>query len=241
MMVPAYAAVTSLDLAETTYKLSDKFAFKGEEDTGSQQVFVVIRNPSGGYVGMVADVSSDADGIFLTIPRPADDFFTSKGIYNATAFTDDQTEEEGLTIKIEYDGTKIFVRPDFTLKLSKISANTVEVKKTLTFTATLTDSTIKNVVYSLEKNPPTGSSIDSTTGKFTWTPTETQGPASYLFDIVVKKGAIEDRQTITINVTEANAAPTGGDDIVSTNKNVNKIFAQNDFTFYEIVYRISYI
>ena len=77
---------------------------------------------------MVSDPVSDANGDFLTIPRPVDEFFKSQGIYNATAFTEDQNEKDGLTIKIQFDGDKIFVLPDFELKLNPLSSKIIEEK-----------------------------------------------------------------------------------------------------------------
>ncbi len=120
MIVPAYGEVISLDLEKISYKTTEKFAFIGKEENGAKPIFVTIRNPSGGFAGMLADPISDAEGNFLTIPRPVDDFFTSQGIYNATAFTEDQNEKDGLTIRIQYDGTKIFLLPDFVLNLNSI-------------------------------------------------------------------------------------------------------------------------
>ncbi|MBS3921813.1 MAG: putative Ig domain-containing protein [Nitrosarchaeum sp.] len=205
MVVPAYADVTSLSLGENTYPKDGKFIFIGNENEGSTSVFVIVRDSIGEFMGMLSDPTSDNDGTFSTLPRDVSQFFKTKGFFNATAFTDDQKEENGITIKIEYDGSKIFVVPDFVLKLNTITDQIVEEKKTVTFTATLTNS-LTDVVFSLEKNPPTGASIDSKTGKFLWTPTESQGPATYVFDIVVKKGVVEDRKTLKITVTEP-AAP----------------------------------
>jgi hypothetical protein len=150
---------------------------------------------------MVSDPTSESDGTFSTFPRGVTIFFDSKGTYNATAFTDEQGEKSGITIKLQYDGSKVSVVQDFVLALNSISDKTIEEKKTLVFTPTLTQS-LTDVIFSLEKNPPTGASINNETGKFTWTPTESQGPASYVFDIVVKKGALEDRENIRITVTE---------------------------------------
>lgn len=63
------------------------------------------------------------------------------------------------------------------------------------------------LVYSLI-NAPTGATIDSATGEFTWTPTEAQAPGSYTFQIKVSDGeGGEDYQDVTINVAEINAAP----------------------------------
>jgi len=113
MIVPAYGDVISLDLEKSSYKTTEKFVFIGKEGNGTKSVFVTIRSSSGGFVGMLADPISDADGNFLTIPRfTVEDFFISQGIYNATAFTEDQNEKDGLTIRIQYDGTKIFLLPD---------------------------------------------------------------------------------------------------------------------------------
>ena len=47
-----------------------------------------------------------------------------------------------------------------------------------------------------EKSPPTGAKINSSTGLFTWTPTNSQGAKSYVFDIVVKKDSMVDRQPL---------------------------------------------
>src|SRR3989338_8489477 len=163
----------------------------------SSIVTVVVRNPDanakllGGF--------SDSQGEYETIPKNVKTIFSTKGIYNVTAFVD--KIEDGVSIQLEFDGQKVTLMPNFVLALDSISDKTVEEKKTLVFTPTLTES-LTGVTFSLEKNPPTGASINSETGQFTWTPTESQGPASYVFDIVVKKGASEDRENVKITVTE---------------------------------------
>ena len=201
MIVPVHADVTSVSLVKSFYTNDESIAFKGIESTGSQSVFVIIRDPSGAFQGMVSDPVSDPDGIFSTIPRAVDVFFKSKGIYDATAFTDEQKESEGITLQIEYDGDKVFLVPDFILALKSISDKTIEEEKTLSFTVSLVEIT-DDVIFSLEKNPPSGATINSDTGKFTWTPTKSQAPGSYTFDIVVKKGGLEDRESIKVTVTE---------------------------------------
>ncbi len=57
---------------------------------------------------------------------------------------------------------------------------------------------------------PAGASIDPTTGEFSWTPTEAQGPGVYTFDIVVADDgspALSDAETIIVTVGEVNAPP----------------------------------
>jgi len=207
MINPAYAAVTSVSLKEDVYSNEAKFAFVGKESDGSKSIFVIIRGSSGKYLGMVSDPVSNPDGSFETIPRPVKDFFKSAGTFNATAFSDDQQESEGIFILLQYDGNQVSLLPTFVLELKKIGNKSVNEKQNLSFTASVTDSSLENLEFKLEKNPPTGATIDLKTGSFSWTPTEAQGPASYLFDIVVMKGPLEDRETITVTVNEATEIP----------------------------------
>ena len=91
---------------------------------------------------------------------------------------------------------------DTMLQLSPLGAFTIDENKTFSFTAKLTDSSIKNVSFGLGNNSPTGAKINSGTGLFTWTPTNSQGAKSYVFDIVVTKDSVTDRQSITIIVND---------------------------------------
>src|SRR3989344_5289859 len=197
MMVPAYAEVTTVSMKKSFYTVDEMISFFGTESEGSNIVTVVVRSPNanakllGGF--------SDSQGGYETIPKNVKTIFSTKGIYNVTAFVD--KIEDGVSIQLEFDGQKVTLMPNFVLALDSISDKTIEEKKTLVFTSTLTES-LTGVTFSLEKNPPNGASINSETGQFTWTPTESQGPASYVFDIVVKKGASEDRENIKITVTE---------------------------------------
>ncbi|MDX1441517.1 MAG: Ig domain-containing protein [Nitrosopumilaceae archaeon] len=205
MVFPAYAAVQSASLEKAFYTDEESFTIVGVEDEGNQSVFVVIRGPSGDFINMVSDPSSDIDGVFTTIPRPVEDFFSSSGIYNATAFTGDEKEEDGFTFLLNFDGTKLSEKEDFVLSLRPISDQTITEGKTLSFTAAVTDSSIDKLIYSLQRNPPSGASIDESSGRFTWTPSASQGNAQgiqYTFDIVVESGAQRDSETITITVKD---------------------------------------
>ncbi len=94
-----------------------------------------------------------------------------------------------------------------TLQISPLGKFTIDEKKTLSFTVKTTDSSLNNVKFSLEKKPPTGAKINSDTGLFTWTPTDSQGAKSYVFDIVAKKDSMTDRQSITITVNDVKSEP----------------------------------
>ena len=208
MLTPAYASVTSFSLEKSFFTIDESFSFSGVQED-KEIVYVIIRSPSGKFIGMLSD-PAPGQGEFSLIPRPVENFFTSDGIYNATAFTYSEKEENGITIKIEFDGKKIFEVPDFVLQLKPIADREVDELKTVSFTASLTDSSVEGAAYSLEKNPPSGATIESDTGKFTWTPSESHGNnpgAEYTFDIVVTKGSQTDRETITITVNEIGAVP----------------------------------
>ena len=203
MLTPAYASVTSFSLDRSFYTIDESFSFSGVQE-GKETIYIIIRDPNGNFKGMLSD-PAPGQGEFSVIPRPVENFFTSQGIYNATVFTDTQKEDEGLTIKIEYDGKKIFEISDFVLELKPIPDKVVDELKTVSFTVEITDSSVEDEIYSLEKNPPSGATIDPNTGKFTWTPSGSHGNnpgAEYTFDIVVTKGSQIDRDTITITVNE---------------------------------------
>jgi hypothetical protein len=205
MIFPAYAAVESISLEEPFYTDEQQFVFVGVEDTGNQPVFVVIRGPSGDYIDMASDPSSDKDGFFSTLKRDVEKFFRSSGIYNATAFAGDQKEKDGMSILLQYDGNKVFLKEDFVLSLKPIPDRTVTEGEQISFNVELTDSSLDDLVYSLAKNPPSGASIDRNTGKFTWTPTVSQGNVNgiqYIFDIVVEKGAQRDAESVILSVKD---------------------------------------
>ena len=68
-----------------------------------------------------------------------------------------------------------------------VSANLNE-GQTLTFTATATDPDPgQDLTFSLAGHPA-GASIDSDTGAFIWTPTEAQGPQTYVFAVRATDG-----------------------------------------------------
>jgi PKD repeat protein len=95
--------------------------------------------------------------------------------------------------------------------LGPIGAQTIAEGALLTFTASATDADLpaQSLSYSLA-GAPAGATINATTGAFSWTPTEAQGPGSYSFDILVSDGTATDSETITVTVTEVNDAPILG-------------------------------
>jgi hypothetical protein len=77
-----------------------------------------------------------------------------------------------------------------------------------TFTATATDSDVPAQTLSFSLiGAPSGAAIDPSTGVFTWTPTEAQGPGSHPFTVRVSDGIANADASITLDVTEVNVAP----------------------------------
>ena len=203
---PAYAIMTSFTLEKDIYTDEESIVFVGTESEGHKMISVALYNPNGKFVNMLGDPSSDLDGTFATTPKRVDNLFTTTGRYNATGFIDKISE--GITIFLNYDGNSVSIIPNFVLDLIKIGNKSVTENQPLSFTASVTDSSLKDLMFKLDKNPPTGATIDSKTGVFSWTPTEAQGPGAYLFDIVVSKGPLEDRETITVTVNTVSSPPS---------------------------------
>jgi hypothetical protein len=77
-----------------------------------------------------------------------------------------------------------------------------------TFTATATDADVPaQSADVLAGGEPAGASINGSTGRVLWTPTEAQGPGSYPFTVRVSDGTANTDAAITLTVTEVNAAP----------------------------------
>jgi len=97
--------------------------------------------------------------------------------------------------------------------LPAIGNRTVNEGTLLTFAAAATDADVpaNSLAYSLDAGAPSGAAINGTSGVFTWTPNEAQGPGVYSVTIrVVDNGTppLSDAQTITITVNEVNSSPT---------------------------------
>src|SRR3970040_107333 len=209
MVNPVYAIMASFTLEKDIYTDEESIVFVGTESEGHKMISVALYNPNGKFVNMLGDPSSDLDGTFATTPKRVDNLFTTTGRYNATGFIDKISE--GITIFLNYDGNRVSIVPNFVLDLIRIGNKSVTEKQPLSFSASVTDSSLKDLVFKLDKNPPTGAAIDSKTGVFSWTPTEAQGPGAYLFDIVVSKGPLEDRETITVTVNTVSSPPSSSE------------------------------
>jgi hypothetical protein len=87
------------------------------------------------------------------------------------------------------------------------SAATIPELVAYTFTAAATDSDVpaQTVTFSLV-GAPSGASIGASSGVFTWTPTEAQGPGSYPFSVRAGDGAGFTDVPVTLTVSEVTIA-----------------------------------
>jgi autotransporter-associated beta strand protein len=92
--------------------------------------------------------------------------------------------------------------------LATIPAQTINEGALFTFTASTSDPDLPSntLTYSLI-GAPTGAAIDASSGVFTWSPTEAQGPASFNFILRVSDGALTCDQSVDVLVNEVNLPP----------------------------------
>lgn len=94
--------------------------------------------------------------------------------------------------------------------LASVPNSTILEQTTLTFTNSATDPDGNALTYSLDPPSPSGASVNPTTGVFTWTPTEAQGPVATNVTIrVTDNGSppLSDAKTFTVTVLESNRPP----------------------------------
>ena len=135
--------------------------------------------------------------------------YTNPGTYNVGLWLVDDAQHIASTARVV-----TVEEPNTAPVLDPIGNQTVDETELLAFTATATDANLPPQVltFTLDDGAagavPTGATI-TTSGDFTWTPTEAQdGP--HTFDIVVTDdgtGTLEDRETITVTVADINTAP----------------------------------
>jgi len=199
MIIPAYADVNNAELDKETFTIDDKFKISGTI-SDSERLMLVASMKGPNDAKLVRNVISNHDGTYAFIPIDAGLLFKSKGEYTITVFTENQNVVDGVIIKLNFEKGVANVLPDYILELTSIGNKGINETEELTFTASVTDSTISVLEYSLSSQP-SGATINKDSGVFTWTPTDVQS-GGYIFDIVVKSGPLEDRETITVTVID---------------------------------------
>lgn len=137
------------------------------------------------------------------------------------------TEAQGpgtyaVAIKVEDDqATPLSTTASFEISVEEVNSapvvrasipTSIPEEKLLAFTPTVTDVDIpvNQVTFSLGESAPDGAIIDPTTGEFSWTPSEAQGPGVYSIEIHATDDGLPNKTGVlrfTVAVEESNAAP----------------------------------
>jgi hypothetical protein len=94
--------------------------------------------------------------------------------------------------------------------LVTITNSTIDEDALFTFTASATDTNGDAITFSLGAGAPFGAGINSTSGVFSWFPTESQGPNTNTLRVIATDNgspSLSATQTFTIIVREVNRAP----------------------------------
>ena len=137
MLAPVYAEITEFTIEKNFYTNEDRIVFLGSEDQGNQTISVIVVSPTG-KESMVVGGISNSEGSFKTLPKNIETIFSIAGTYSFTSFYANGQISDGVTIELEYDGEKVFQPTKPILQLNSISDKTVEIEKTITFTASIT-------------------------------------------------------------------------------------------------------
>ncbi len=136
-----------------------------------------------------------ATGVFSWTPTEA----TAPGIYTAAVRVSD-----GQLAAVEV--VSITVNPANTAPvLNSIGAKSVNELAALTFTAAATDQEGGPLTFTLAAGSV--GTIGATSGAFSWTPTEAQGPGLFTATVRVSDGRLTGTETFSITVNEVNVAP----------------------------------
>ncbi len=106
--------------------------------------------------------------------------------------------------------TVTVVNPNNPPVLTPISNQTINEQTLLQFACTASDPDGNSLTFSLDPGAPTGASINSSTGVFSWTPTEAQGPSTNTITVRVTDNGVPPMsatQTFTVTVNEVNQPP----------------------------------
>ena len=142
----------------------------------------------------------------------------STGQFTWTPDSDVDPRSYNVTVRVTDDGTppdddtqtfSITVETDM---MDPPADQTINEGEALAFSLTAVHPTdpAAELIFSLDSGAPSGASIDSQTGQFTWTPDETQGPGVYAITVRVSDDGtadLTDSEILTVTVNEVNQPP----------------------------------
>ena len=174
---------------DTKLTLTGPGVLAGDTDAdGDSFTASAVTTPSHGTLTL------NTDGSFTYTPTPGysgSDSFTyeaNDGLYDSNVAT-----------------VSLNVTP-VTPTLDAIADKTVQEQQALSFTASAHDTdTSRTLTYSLANGAPAGATINQSTGAFSWTPTEAQGPSTYTLTVIASDNgtpSLSASQTFHVTVME---------------------------------------
>jgi hypothetical protein len=183
---PVLASITS---PVTIPELSPfSFDANATDADGDTLTFSLSGNPSGSSI-------NSSTGVFAWTPSEAQ----GAGDYTFTVMVSDGNLSDSQSVTIHV--TEVADANVAPVLSSITTPVTIPELSAFSFDANATDANGDTLTFSLSSNP-SGSSINSSTGVFSWTPSEAQGPGDYTFNVMVSDGSLSDSQSVTIHVTE---------------------------------------
>ncbi|MDA1274719.1 MAG: immunoglobulin domain-containing protein [Verrucomicrobia bacterium] len=152
--------------------------------------------------GAPAGASISSGGFFSWTPTDAQ----GPGFFNITV----QVSDGSLTAVQSFSVTVI--EGNRSPLISAISSQTVNEGSLLNVQVQASDPDLpaQSLSYSLGAGAPPGASIGGSSGVFSWTPTETQGPGTYSIAVIVRDsgpGNLTANQSFSVTVNEVNQPP----------------------------------
>ena len=104
----------------------------------------------------------------------------------------------------------------------------------LTASASDVDLPADTLTFSLDSGAPPGATISSSTGAFSWTPSEAQGPAEFEITVRVTDNgtpSLTATQTLAVSVSESNGEPALGgitDQVLNEGETMNVVLSASD-------------
>jgi len=154
MILPVYGDVTSLKTDKPVYFINDKIVFLGTSNDPGEMVNVSIKNTFGNTAEFRSGITNSTGHFSLVGITVDNKIFDKPGTYEVIAFGNTQQLQNGLRLTLDFSNDRITVLGLFDLKLNTIASKSVDEEKSLSFSATVTDSTIENLQFSLSGNPP---------------------------------------------------------------------------------------
>jgi len=189
---PSSPSLSAKVISETQINLTwNRPSDGGSDITGYK---IEVKENSGSYSVLDDNTKSTSTTFSHTNLTPDTKYTYKVSAINSLGTGSSSNESSGTPTKA----------PEPVLVIKSIGTLSIDEGKRLAFIVGITDSSIDNARFSLASNAPSGTSISSSSGSFTWTPSNTQS-GTYTFDVIAKTSSSEDRESITITVNDITA------------------------------------